>query len=117
MAASKYNLSIEAGATFRLKMVWKDATGVPVDLTGCSAKLQVRKKVSDITEIVTITSPDSIILGAAGAIEIVIRDDVTSTLVDGVYDMEITHPAVGLERPDVTRLLYGSVTVSKNVTR
>lgn len=118
MAAAKYNLNIEAGATFRQEIIWKDENGVPINLTGCTARMQIRKKITDTDPLISLTSPDNIIITPLeGKIELIIFDNQTETLSDGVYDMEIVFPAIGLARPEVRRLLLGSVFVSKNVTR
>lgn len=39
MAASKYDFSIEQGTSFKLSLRYKDAAGVPIDLTGWCARL------------------------------------------------------------------------------
>jgi len=42
MAASKLNLpAIEKGATYRHTLYWKDSSNVAINLTDCTAKLQV----------------------------------------------------------------------------
>jgi len=42
MAAGKYNLLIEQGATYQVEIQYKDSAGVAVDLTGYSGKLHTR---------------------------------------------------------------------------
>ena len=39
MAASKYDFSIEQGSSFKLSIIYKDANGVPVDLTNYCARI------------------------------------------------------------------------------
>jgi hypothetical protein len=39
MAASKYDFAIEQGTSFKLSLIYKDANGTPVDLTGWCARL------------------------------------------------------------------------------
>ncbi|NBU33477.1 hypothetical protein EBZ38_11455 [bacterium] len=39
MAAAKYDFAIEQGTSFRLSLVYKNAEGIPVDLTGWCARL------------------------------------------------------------------------------
>ena len=111
-----YGLTILKGATFWQRLVWKDSDGAPVDLTGYSARMQVRKTISTEAVVVELsTSNGSISLqGVTGAIELHLRAAQTSALTGkaGVYDLE-------LESADgtVTRLLYGDVTLSPEVTR
>lgn len=39
MAASKHDFVIEQGSSFRLSLIYKDANGTPIDLTGWCARL------------------------------------------------------------------------------
>ncbi len=39
MAASKYDFAIEQGTSFKLSLIYKDANGTPVNLTGWCARL------------------------------------------------------------------------------
>lgn len=117
MTAGTYNLIIEQGATFRREMVWKDADDNPIDLTGYSAKMQIRKKAgaADPAIATLSTDDDSIELGGvAGTIILNMSNTVTEaiTAAEGVYDLELTSGA-GF----VTRLLEGAVTFSKEVTK
>lgn len=120
MAASKFNIKVEAGATYRQQIVWSDTAGIPIDLTACVARMQVRKKIDDAAVMLELTTENGGIVlgGVAGSVDIVITDDQTNTLGNGVYDLEIVMALQeGQTRPDVVRLLFGAVEVSKNVTR
>ncbi len=115
MTASKHNIVVEAGATFNLSIVWKDSLGEPIDLTDCSARMQIRQKVSSDTYYVSLTSEaGDITLGdELGTIDVKISSDDTETiLTGGVYDLEVV-----MSNDDVVRLLYGNVELRKNVTR
>lgn len=118
MPAAKFNIPIECGATYRQVVTWKDKNGANINLTGCTAKMQIRKKIGDDVALITLTTENGGIILADGYITIYMTDAQTATLVAGVYDLEIIHPlSVGQTRPDVTRVLTGQVTISKNVTR
>ncbi len=117
MAASKLNLYIEQGATFSQLITWKAGTpSLPVDLTGCTARMQIRAKTTSDTVLLSLTTENSRIAlgGAAGTITLTLTDEETAVLAwpKGVYDLEI---AFG--NGTVRRLLYGSVVVSPEVTR
>ena len=116
MAAAIYNATIDQGATFELEVVYKNDAGVPINLTGYSAALQVRQNYYDDTALVTLTSPSGgiVITGATGTIDITMSAAQTASLDEGnyVYDLEI-YSSGG----NVTRLIQGQFTVSPEVTR
>lgn len=113
--------SIIQGATFTQSLTWKtkpdeNTTATPVDLTGCTARMQVRAKVNASEVLLTLTTENGGIAlgGTAGTIELLIDADDTAALTwaAGVYDLEIVYPG-----GQVRRLMYGSVSVSPEVTR
>ncbi len=117
MAAFKVRLSIDQGATFRKHFVYK--SGVPataVDLTGFTARMQVREEVTSDAILVNLTTENGGITlgGTAGTIDLFINDTDTSGFLwtDGVYDLELVAPS-----GDVTRRISGTVGVSPEVTR
>lgn len=117
MAASKINLAVDQGATYTKRVTWKTGKpATPVDLTGASARMQVRAKVDSPDILLSLTSPDGGITlgGAAGTVDIRIEATATAGFQwkSGVYDLEIQF-ADGTVR----RLLAGSVAVSPEVTR
>ena len=113
---NSFDLTINQGATFELTVTWKDSAGTAINLTGYSARMQVRETYSSSTSIVSLTSGAGITLGgAAGTIAIVISATTTAALTapfSGVYDLELVS-AGGV----VTRLLQGAATVTPEVTR
>jgi hypothetical protein len=129
MAAGRYLLTIEQGATTDLLLEYKDSNGSPVDLSGYAARMQIRPSVDSSTtylSITNITSSDGTGLNltpvsssvtlpqSSGSIGLFISAASSSALTfsEGVYDVELQSPA-GI----VTRLLEGIVKLSKEVTR
>ena len=117
MAAFKLNLKVDQGATFSKVVVWK--TGTPaavVNLTGCTARMQVRNKLTDPVVLLELTTANGGIAlgGAAGTVTINLSATQTAAIawVTAVYDMEIIY-----SNGVVRRLLAGSVAVSPEVTR
>ena len=113
----KRKLTILQGATFRKRWTWKPG-GVPMDFTGCKARLQVRAKIDSADVLLELTTENGgIVLGAEpGTIDLYIGATVTAAIAwnSGVFDLEIQYAA----GPDeVDRLIYGSVVVSREVTR
>lgn len=116
MAAASYDLLIEQGATFIKDLVWKDSTGTAIDVTGYTARMQIRRNKSAVDVLLTATTENGYItMGTTdGAIDIEIPDTVTAALTAtrGMYDLEVISPG-GV----VTRLIEGTVEISREVTR
>lgn len=115
MAAGLYDITIEQGATFQMNLTWKDSTGSPVNITGYTARMQVRENYEAESTLVSLTSTggDIVLGGSLGTIAITIAASATQTLQldEAVYDLELVNGAT------VTRLLQGKATVSREVTR
>jgi len=115
MAATTYDLLIEQGATFSQLITYKEA-GVAINLTGYTARLQVRSTLESASTVVELTTANGRIAlgGAAGTITLTISATDTAALTSGrgVYDLELVSGG-GI----VTRLLQGVATISRNVTR
>ena len=109
------DLCIPQGATFSQVITWK-ADGDEVNLTGFTARMQIRPTAASATTTLSLTTENSRIAlgGAAGTITLSISATDTAAITAGryVYDLELVS-AGGI----VTRLLQGVVTVSANVTR
>lgn len=116
MPAAKHKLKIEQGATFRQSFDWT-ANGSPVNLTGYTARMQMRNPIESPVVIHELTTENGGIIFSdllAGKIDLFISDADTSsfTFDSCVYDLEMIAP-----NTDVTRLLEGEITLSKEVTR
>lgn len=115
-ALIELDLVITQGATNRYSLRWK-AGEAPVDLTGYSARMQVRRGKSSQDAWLTLTSPSGVQLTSDGLITVVIAYAATEgELWDardaGVYDLELTSPS-----GERTRFASGAVRVSHEVTR
>lgn len=116
MAAGRYDFTLEQGTTFRRTFRWRQPDGVtPKDLTGWTAKMQIRPKPGQ-PEALTLSTdaPGGITInGAAGEVTVTILPAQSSaiTIRRGVYDLELTSPG-----GEVFRLIEGTVTVSPEVT-
>jgi len=113
---NRYDLEIKQGATLSLTATWKDSSGAAVNLTGYTARLQVRATYDSSSTILSLTSAAGITLGgAAGTIAITASATTTAALTapfSGVYDLELVSGG-----GEVTRLLEGTATVSPEVSR
>jgi len=116
MGAGTYNFTIEQGATFKRIMTWKDSNGNPINLTGYTARMQVRTAKDSPNVILTLdtdTNGGITLGGVSGTITIEISASKTASLdfKTAVYDLELEKDG------SVVRLLEGSVTLSKEVTK
>ena len=117
MAAST-DLIIDQFATFRSAFRWETkGTGTPVNLTGYTAAMQIRRTHADSTALVSLTSATNgglTIVPLEGRVTIEIPAATTSTLTAGkyVYDLVLTDPASKKKR-----LVEGVAIVDAGVTR
>lgn len=111
--AGIYNGVIDQGATWTLNIVYNDYNGVPVNLTGYTARLQLRSKY-DSSAVLTLSTANGgiVITGATGEIAITGTATQTQAIASGIYiyDLELTSGA------EITRLIQGQMTVRENVT-
>jgi hypothetical protein len=116
MTAAAYNFVIEQGATLDKTFVWKDSTGTIINLTGYTARMQIRQTVSSSTILLDLSTLNGriVITALSGQIRLLVSaaDTGAITWQRGKYDLELVS-STGV----VTRLLYGEVEVSKEVTR
>lgn len=115
--SNRYNLAIQQGATLSVALTWKDSNDAPVNLTGYTARLQVRETYDSGNAVLSLnTSNGGIALGGtAGTINLSAAATATAALsapFTGVYDLELVSAS-----GDVTRLLEGLATVSPEVTK
>ena len=117
MSAAKLNLPvIEQGATYRHTLYWKDSSNVPINITGCTARMQLRTTVESTAVVIELSSTNNriIITGSLGKIELYISDEDTTVLppIQAVYDLEVY-----MSNGDTVRLIEGKVTIKAEVTR
>lgn len=136
MVAGRYNITCQQGSTFDLQLTLQysnpdypgncaDVNDCPEfliwDLTGYTARMQVRKYVDSATTIASLNTENPstfrIILGNAdpvdGTINLFIRaEDTRNISSSGVYDIEIISPT-----NEVDRILQGDFILSPEVTR
>jgi hypothetical protein len=118
-----YDLFINQGATYSRIFVWYQGCGcvpvgsgpggLPVNLTGYTASMQIRPYVLSTTVLYDATA-DITLGGVFGTITLTIdaTDTETFTWFNGVYDLLMTSAG-----GQVTRLLMGSVEISPGVTQ
>lgn len=114
--AAKYDIVCDQGATFSRVLTWQDDAANPVNLTGYTARMQVRDEADSSTAALSLTTENSRITlgGTAGTITLLVSATDTAAVTAGeyVYDLEIVSGA-----GTVTRLIQGCFTVDAEVTR
>lgn len=117
MPAGIWNVRADQGATFSRVLTWKDSDGVAQNLTGFSARMQVRDTTDDTDgSVLTLTTENSRIAlgGVAGTVSLLV-DATTMAAIPAtqyVYDLELVSSG-GV----VTRLVQGTFVVDPEVTR
>ena len=128
MAAGKYNFTIEQGTTVNFELQYKNASGSAINLTGYSARMQIRPDYADNTKtsylyISSSLNSDGTGLNFSGSSNLnsptsgtigVYISAVSSSALNfdtAVYDLELQTGSL------VTRLLQGTIKLSKEVTR
>jgi hypothetical protein len=117
---AQITLSIYQGQTFDDEIVFEDGSGVPLDFTGSTARMQIRRALPDDEVILELTTANAMIqpLSNDGLIKFNVDAVDTASLptdnVDQVwvYDLELEDGAGG-----VVRLMQGSAVVYPEVTR
>ena len=119
-SGSKFDLVMVQGATFEKAFEYKDSTKTSINLTGYTARLQVRSDTDASTTLIELTTENGRITlndPTTGIIQLYISavDTAALTFNTGVYDLELQHVASG--RTIVENIVYGNVSLRKNVTR
>jgi hypothetical protein len=118
MQPAHIDLEVYKGSTFVKVIQWK--TGEPataVNLTGCTARMQIRKSVNDSVILDTLTTENfklQIHDPLNGKFKIIIHANVSTayTFVSAVYDLEIVFPD-----GTVIRVIEGCLNAIPEVTR
>lgn len=128
MAAGKYNFTLEQGSTLNFEIAYTDSGSNPIDLTGYDGRMQIKDKVGGSITYITLSSSlatdgtglnfsgsEGINPPSSGTIGVIISANSSSAFNfdQAVYDLEI---ASADQYPVVTRILEGTVKLSKEVT-
>lgn len=118
MQPANLNLTIYKGSTFVKTIQWKTGNpAVAVNLTGCTARMQVRSNPSNSIVLESLTTENSKIVITEplnGKLEIRIPADTSSAyeFLCGMYDLEIV-----FSNGTVTRIMEGDFVAVPEVTR
>lgn len=120
--APKHNFTADQGSYWSQQLLWKDSEDVPIDLTGFTARMQLRRNFNDPTADLELTTEDGAITlgGVDGTILIEIASELTAALpirdtqTSYVYDLEVIPAAA---EQNARRLIQGKFTITREVTR
>lgn len=116
MPAAPYNFTIEQGTTFTVSFAYRDSAGAPINLNGYVARMHARQPLESSRTLINATTANGllVITAVTGTITLNLTATQTAALsfTTARYDLEIESPA-GI----VTRLVEGTITLSKEVTR
>lgn len=115
MIAGLYNITCEQGSTFTRTFTITQSDGTVYDLTGFSARMQIRRDydASATLHSATIGNGEITMSVAFGEIHVDISAEVTATFTrDGVYDLEIYN-----EDGIVYKVVKGRFRLNKEVTK
>ena len=127
MLAGNYNMTCQQGSTFRRSIeieqpdLEADPTGntfIPFDLSGYSARMQVRRTIDSANFLLELSTQNgALTINPSGTAPNQIYIDVSASVTasvntSGVYDIEIANPD-----GTITRVLQGVFNLSPEVTR
>lgn len=115
MALSTYDMSSDQGSDFDTVITYTDDADALVNLTGCTARMQVRQFAGSPSARLVLTSSNGITLGGAlGTIRVQISSAALSAVPAGqyAYDIELVDTA-----SKVLKILSGPFIVNAEVTR
>jgi hypothetical protein len=114
--AENYELKIDQGASLELSFLFADENNVPINLTGYTARMQLRTSYTAPTHALELTTENNRILltPLEGKMTLSLPASVTTTIIPQryVYDVELVSPT-GF----VTRAIEGDAIVTPEVTR
>ena len=134
MAAGRYSFVIEQGATTDFEVIYNSSAGIPVDLTGYSARMSIRQSQISTSQLyITLSSslgpcgtglnlsgsqtsagyPHPLSSGSVG-IYISAASSSVLNFNEGYYDLELMSGSG--DCTTVTRLLMGAVRLSNEIT-
>lgn len=133
MAAGNYPLALEAGSLYQETWTWRTdvdpetlAGGTLVNLTGYTARFQIRRNLTDADALLTLNTENGGITLGGVAGTIVVRITATQTAALGAnvadtrnnrlgrYELDLIPPSGAA---NTRRLMEGQVTLSGNVSR
>lgn len=111
--AVEYDLKIDQGATFYKKLTWLDGQKEPIDLSGYTAKMEIKGVLRGKAVLSLSTDDQTIKVFSTGIIEIFMSDEQTKLLnsKEFLYDLFLSDPS-----GKITNLIGGKIICNLSVT-
>lgn len=116
MLAGRYNIVCDQGSTFQRVIEIKGLDNTVLNLSGYTARMQVRREIDATATLIELTTENGriTIYPSLGTIELNLTSTETGALArGGYYDLEIIDTSSG----DVQKVLRGEFRLEKEVTR
>lgn len=125
MAASKYDFAIEQGTSFKLSLIYKDANGTPINLTGWCARLAWKTNTNNLQIFSSDNADHSvykfIIDDINGKLTLMFPSNTTNlfNFNTAKYDLELRSPDDLYDGGGkyTTRLLFGTINIVKRFSQ
>lgn len=128
MSASQYDFKIEQGSSFRMKLVYKDSSGNPIDIGNYCARLTWKTNTNKTQTFTTETSDYSLYKffiespSTDGILTLLFPASTTNSFdfSTAKYDLELQNKASELYTGggnETFRILYGNVTLTKRYSK
>jgi hypothetical protein len=115
MGTLKYDIMVRKGANFKLNIACQNDDKTPKDLTGYTAKAQVRATKTSATALMDASTANGFITinAPGGIVQINVPQATTEVMVwtSGVWDLEITSAG-----GEISRIVEGFASLSQEVT-
>ena len=116
------NFNLYAGATFSEQVTLKDDAGNPLDLTGATARMHIRREIEDPTPLFDLNSvgdsPTLVLGGTAGTIKFTIPpSSMTDVVIDWLGEVWVHDILVTWPDDSVDKFFQGRVIAAPGVTR
>ena len=119
MAAGKYDFTIEQGSSFKLSLIYKDSSEIPINITDWCARL-IWTTSKGIVQVFSTTNVDYTlykftITGAEGKLLLQFPASVTNNFLfdSAKYDLELESPSAMYTGggKEIIRLIFGGVKI------
>jgi len=119
MAAGKYDFTIEQGSSFKLSLIYKDSSEIPINITNWCARL-IWTTSKGIVQVFSTTNVDYTlykftITGAEGKLLLQFPASVTNNFLfdSAKYDLELESPSAMYSGggKEIIRLIFGGVKI------